>query len=300
MFNLSSASLPFENPQGGPDAGGYYWSSSTSDSLLDFTWLDIDSVASQMQFPNNDESSGAVPIGFSFPFFDNQYGECVINPNGWIGFGEDVSTWNNTSLPNENAPRPAIMGMWDDLNPLNSNSNASAAGNVYYYSDVEHEIFVVWFNNVVTWQNNAVSGQFDFQIVLHGDGRFQINYDEIIGSAASATVGFQDISGNYGTLISYNENIIQNQESIFISKANQSEWLMVGTQTGEMSGLIPGGQSFNINLMANTNGMDLGNYFSLLTISSDQVESRSIPIQLEVSGDGSLITIPIIIIKVNY
>ena len=69
---------------------------------------------------------------------------------------------------------------------------------------------------------------------------------------------------------------------------------MVGTQTAQMSGLIPGGQSFNINLMANTNGMDLGNYFSLLTIFSDQVEPRSIPIQLEVSGNSSLITIPII------
>ena len=151
---------------------------------------------------------------------------------------------------------------------------------------------MVWFNNVVTWQNNSVSGEFDFQVVLHGDGSFEINYNEIVGSAASATVGFQDISGNYGTLISYSENIIQSQESIFISKASQSEWLMVGTQTGEMSGLIPGGQSFNINLMANTNGMDLGNYFSLLTISSDQVEPKSIPIQLEVSGDSSLITIP--------
>ena len=104
MFNLSSANLPFENPQGGPDDGGYYWSSSTSDSLLDFTWLDIDSVASQMQFPNNDESSGEVLIGFSFPFFDDQYSECVINPNGWIGFGQDVSTCNNTSLANVNAP----------------------------------------------------------------------------------------------------------------------------------------------------------------------------------------------------
>ena len=294
MFDLSSASLPFENPQGGPDSGGYYWSSSESDSLLDFTWLDIDSVASQIQFPNNDESPGSVPIGFSFPFFDGQYGECVINPNGWIGFVQDASTWNNTSLPNDNAPKPAIMGMWDDLNPLNNNSNTSAAGNVYYYSDIANETFVVWFNNVVTWQNNAVSGNFDFQIVLHGDGRFEINYNEIIGSAASATIGFQDISGNYGTLISYNENIIQNQESIFISKSDQSNWLMIGTQTGEMNGLIPGGQSFNINLMANTNGIDPGTYFSVLSISSDQVEPKSVPIHLQVSSDSSLIIIPIV------
>ena len=69
---------------------------------------------------------------------------------------------------------------------------------------------------------------------------------------------------------------------------------MVGTQTGEMSGLIPGGQSFNISVMANTNGLDVGAYYSDLVISSDQVEPVSIPIELQVRGESSSITVPFI------
>ncbi|GIR88543.1 MAG: hypothetical protein CM15mP87_00350 [Candidatus Neomarinimicrobiota bacterium] len=179
--------------------------------------------------------------------------------------------------------------MWDDLNPINDNSNASAAGNVYYYSDIESQTFIVWFDNVVTWQGNAVSGEFDFQVVLHQNGDFELNYNDIIGSPSSATIGFQSGNGSDGTLISYNDEIVDSQQSIFISKASQSDWLMVGTQTGEMSGLIPGGQSFNISVMANSNGLDVGSYYSDLVISSDQVEPVSIPIELQVRGESSSI-----------
>ena len=147
---------------------------------------------------------------------------------------------------------------------------------------------------MVTWQGNAVSGEFDFQVVLHRNGDFELNYNEIIGSPSSATIGFQSGNGSDGTLISYNDEIVDSQQSIFISKASQSDWLMVGTQTGEMSGLIPGGQSFNISVMANSNGLDVGSYYSDLVISSDQVEPVSIPIELQVRGESSSITVPFI------
>ena len=294
MFDLQSVSLPFINPNGGPDGGGYYWISSENDNNLDYNWIDIEDVGTPVQFPNNDSSPDAVQIGFSFPFFDRQYSECLINPNGWIGFDQDNSAWSNVEIPNNLAPKPAIFAMWDDLNPVNSDGNASAAGNVYYYSDTENQLFVIWYNDVVTWQGNTVSGQFDFQIILHNDGRFEFNYNEINGSSSSATIGFQNESGNEGSLISYNEEVISRQQSIFISKASSSDWLMVGTQTGEMSGLIQGGQSFNINIMANTNAMEVGSYFSDLVISSDQVDPVTIPIQLEVQGESAGITIPYI------
>ena len=294
MFELNSANLPFSNPSSGPDGGGYYWSSSSADTSLDFSWIDIENSGTQVQFANNDDSPSPVSIGFDFPFFDSEYSEVLVNPNGWIGFGEDSPSWSNISIPNGEAPKPAIMAMWDDLNPINDNGNTSSAGNVYYYNDTENDYFVIWYDNVVTWQNNAVAGEFDFQIVLHQDGTFQLNYNEIIGSSSSATIGFQDENGSNGSLISFDEDIVANQQSIFVSKASQSEWLTVGTQTGEMSGLLAGGESFNINLMVNTNGMEVGSYYSSLTFSSDQVESQTVPIELEISGENTSIVLPFI------
>ena len=129
---------------------------------------------------------------------------------------------------------------------------------------------------------------------MYRDGNFELNYNEIIGSPSSATIGFQSGNGIDVTLIYYNDDIISSQQSIFVSKASLSNWLMVGTQTGEMSGLIPGGQSFNISVMANTNGMDVGTYYSDLVISSDQVEPVAIPIELQVRGESASVTVPFI------
>jgi hypothetical protein len=164
MFELNSANLPFSNPSSGPDGGGYYWSSSSADTSLDFSWIDIENSGTQVQFTNNDDSPNPISIGFNFPFFDSEYSEVLINPNGWIGFGGDSPSWSNISIPNGEAPKPAIMAMWDDLNPINDNGNTSSAGNVYYYNDTENDYFVIWYDNVVTWQNNAIAGEFDFQV----------------------------------------------------------------------------------------------------------------------------------------
>ena len=35
---------------------------------------------------------------FEFPFYNETYTECFINPNGWIGFVEDNNGWNNEEL----------------------------------------------------------------------------------------------------------------------------------------------------------------------------------------------------------
>ena len=43
-------------------------------------------------------------LDFNFPFYvddfsNNQYNELFINPNGWVGFDNDVDAWDNTSIP---------------------------------------------------------------------------------------------------------------------------------------------------------------------------------------------------------
>ena len=296
MFDVVAASLPFQNPVGGPDGGGYFWSTSEAEPILSYNWIDIEGIGTQVQFPNNDDAPAAVNIGFDFPFFESQYSQCVINPNGWVGFGSNNSGWDNTELPNTSAPRPAIMAMWDDLNPQNNNGNIAASGNAYYYRDPAGDYFVVWYDDVVRWQGtaNPNSGEFDFQVVIYRDGRFDLNYREMIGDVGSATIGYQNASGNAGTMIAYNQNFIQNNQSIFIAKATTPEWLTVGTQTGEMSGLLPGGQSFDISLMVNTNGLSVGTYYSMLTIVSSQVDPASIPIALTVSGESNSLALPFI------
>ena len=270
ILNYQIGVAPFSDVGGGPDQEGMTWTDSDLETNLDYEWIEISDTGNLISFADNDDAEGPFEVGFDFPFFESQYSQCVINPNGWVGFGSNNSGWDNTELPNTSAPRPAIMAMWDDLNPQNNNGNIAASGNAYYYRDPAGDYFVVWYDDVVRWQGtaNPNSGEFDFQVVIYRDGRFDLNYREMIGDVGSATIGYQNASGNAGTMIAYNQNFIQNNQSIFIAKATTPEWLTVGTQTGEMSGLLPGGQSFDISLMVNTNGLSAGSYYSMLRFES--------------------------------
>ena len=72
-----------------------------------------------------------------------------INPNGWVGFDNDVAAWDNTGIPTNQINGAAIFGLWDDLNPVNENCNQYCSGNVYYHSNSER--FVIWFDEVAHW-----------------------------------------------------------------------------------------------------------------------------------------------------
>ena len=65
-----SSSDSYLNPQGGPDGGNYYWTTSTEEPDLSFDWIDIEDIATQLTFPGNDQfSSQTISLPFDFEFF---------------------------------------------------------------------------------------------------------------------------------------------------------------------------------------------------------------------------------------
>ena len=104
-------------------------------------------------------------MGFEFPFYSESFSQCLINPNGWIGFEEDNNGWNNQSLFDEDTPNGSIFGFWDDLNPANS-GNEVGSGEVKYHTNGQR--LVVWFDNVIHWTN--VDRIYNFQIVINNNG----------------------------------------------------------------------------------------------------------------------------------
>ena len=127
------------------DSFGNLWSDSNKDSNIIFEWMDdIEETGTLYNFPHNDQAGDQIDIGFNFPFLSGNYSQCIINANGWIGFGSDSDAWENISIPSSSAPGPAIFGFWDDLNPVNDQCNSDCSGYVYYYGNGEK--FIVSFN----------------------------------------------------------------------------------------------------------------------------------------------------------
>ena len=274
----------FENPMGGPDIEENYWSDSDNETAIDANWIDITDTGTLYSFPTNDASGESIQLGFDFPFYGETYNECIINPNGWIGFGDDNTEWDNGSVPSTSAPRASIMGFWDDLNPSNDNCTNSCSGDVYYHTNEDR--MVVWFDNVSHWPNYFDNSVYSFQIVIYATGEININYGTMIGEVNSATVGIQNAAGNSGFQMAYNSSYVHEDLTTIIKKA--PEWVGLNELNNyELSGDLLEGNSDEINIIAQNNGLLDGVYNAYLNISSNASESISLLIEL-ISESNSL------------
>ena len=280
FYSLSIRS--FENPMGGPDNINNFWSDSNNESNLESEWIDISDVGTLYEFDNNDESGEVIDIGFDFPFYGQNREQLFINPNGWIGFGDDSNAWDNTSIPSNSAPRSAIFGFWDDLNPVNNNCN-SCSGEVLYHSNDDR--MVVWFNDVAHWPTNFENSFYDFQIVIFKTGEIKFNYNNMVGISNSATIGIQNDSGNSGLQMSYNTEYVENELTTFVKK--NPTWAGINQlENFDVSGELLEGSSVNFNIIVENNELTEGNYSANLNISSNASTEVSFPILLMSSSSN--------------
>lgn len=69
---------------------------------------------------------GPFNIGFNFTYFGNTYTQFYVSSNGWIGFSPgQTNGYVAQFLPNNSAPKNAILADWEDLFP--------SAGQMNYY-----------------------------------------------------------------------------------------------------------------------------------------------------------------------
>ncbi|KAJ7394041.1 hypothetical protein OS493_003714 [Desmophyllum pertusum] len=117
--------------------------------------------------PNDDRSSGTVPISIPFPFFDQNHNSLFVNTNGVISFLVEVSQYTPDAFPlGDN--RRLVAPFWADV-------NTNVAGEVFYRETtdpnllqqatndvtatfVSHRKFRATWLLVVTWYEVAFFG----------------------------------------------------------------------------------------------------------------------------------------------
>lgn len=285
------------NPQGGPDGGNYYWTTSEDEPSLDYEWIDIENTATQLNFPGNDEfSSDQISLPFDFYYFGESYNYLDVNANGWVGWDSSNETvWENGDIPSASMPRPAIFVFFDDLNPENNNSNSSASGNIYYH--VNEDRAVIWFDDVVRWAGEAGAGTYDFQIILYSDGKFKCNYREMTGTTDQATLGWQNDTGTEGTQLStVGESFVSNNFT-WEAKTYSIEsvpWLILTSDHGSLNGSLAGNESDNIYAQVVTSDLEQGDYSASINIISSETDPVTIPVSLTVTGENLIPALPYI------
>ena len=127
---------------GGPDGYGYQWLDSDAPGGPVYQWVDISTVGTSVSL-TDDASSGALPLGFAFPYYDSVYSAVYIGSNGILTFGSGSSSRVNTVLPTAAAPNGVIALWWDDLNPANG-------GQILYSQEAGR--FIVSFVDIRNYQ----------------------------------------------------------------------------------------------------------------------------------------------------
>lgn len=268
------------------DQTGYSWKDS-DDTQLNFEWIDISAQDTEISFSHNDQGVGNIQIGFSFPFYGQNYSNVIVNPNGWIGFGADNTGWENSGIPSSTAPAPAILGFWDDLNPVNTNCNSTCGGTVSYHSTSDR--FIVWFNDVAHWVS-SVDGSYsdsfvNFQIVLYPDGKTSINYLMVTGEQ-SPTIGLQNADGTEGAMVAiYNDPTtdIYAHSNLSLKLSAFPSWLNVS----QAQGVLSGGETMELEFTANSGDLIGGLYDGFFWLSTNDYNQSQIDIAvtMEVSDE---------------
>ena len=167
-------------PSPGPDAFGYS-STEISNSLRNIsttgTFISLD----------DDEVSGAIPLGFNFDFYGTTYSQAYVSSNGFLTFNLDSNSGccSGQLLPNSSSnPSNLIAGFWNDLNALQGNIRYQTLGTA------GSQQFVVGFYDVQHYDDdyNGLPVTFEM-ILLEGSNNIELQYGNAPNDGSRVTIG---------------------------------------------------------------------------------------------------------------
>ena len=184
---------------GGPDRFGYVWQQSTT-AFEDITNTGRVNLS-------DDAVSGAVPIGFSFIYYGQDYSNVFVSSNGFMSFlaNQSHGCCNGTQSPNTAAPNALIAGFWEDLDP-------SAGGAIWFDTrgTQPNRRFILQYDNVVHSGSGPGAPGSTFQIVLfEGNGNFEIRLQNVQSNGGVHSTGFESQDGTAGLSIRHGNYSLQ-------------------------------------------------------------------------------------------
>lgn len=161
----------------------------TIDQTGEFAPADINGTIVPL---GDDQVSGALPIGFDFDFFGEEYQNFYISSNGFITFSSGVNNGccSGLPLPTADGIDNIIAFAWEDINP-------NAGGTIRYETigAAPNRTLVMEFDNVPYFGN---SGAVTSQVHLYeGSNRIEI-HSTSIPAEGTMTQGIENIDGTVG------------------------------------------------------------------------------------------------------
>lgn len=134
----------------------------------------------------NEGAYNNIPIGFTFKYNDIDYTTVSASTNGWMTFGQPITSYAFANSLTSGGTRPLVAPLWDNLTMI------TATDFTYELSGtIPNRVFTAqWMN--VKWQRSAAYEVISFQVKLYETtGKIQFIYLQNIEpvSSGSASIG---------------------------------------------------------------------------------------------------------------
>lgn len=182
------------------------------DANATFQWVDASAGQTVAFSSMDDDAVGPLSLGFSFPFFDQEFTEFYIGTNGFLTFDEPSTAFTNQFIPRDVSPNGLIAPFWDDLTLLFDSSGAPISRVSFLTGHDVQGAFAV-----VEWYQVAKLGTSDFlsfEVILRDNGEILMQYLTLDGITNQSTVGIEGPDGIYGLQYLYNQEGLRSGQAI--------------------------------------------------------------------------------------
>jgi len=173
------------------DDFGYCFIDNTEDAGPDYNWIEISQTGTQIEPGMHYFMSDAIPLGFDFNYYGQDYSTIYVNSHGELHLGAR-DTWlstNDCPLPDPSTPHAPLMAVFWDLLYIHYEQGQG----VYYqqFDQPENHFVVQWQAKV----DNQHSDSLVFEAILYESGDFVYQYkyvnDLTGGQGQAATIGIE-------------------------------------------------------------------------------------------------------------
>ncbi len=169
------------------------WTAFNGYETIPYNFEDITGTGTLLSL-NDDEVSGALPLGFSFNYFGTVITDVFASSNGFLTVlpGQYNGCCSGMPIPTPGDPDGVIAGWWEDLLP-------PAGGSIYYQTlgSAPNRYFIVQYTDIQHFGGgNPVTMEFK---LFEGSGNVEVHYAAAPSDGGTHSAGRENQDGTVGT-----------------------------------------------------------------------------------------------------
>ena len=181
---------------------------------IGFDWVDAANATALF----GDQTTGRLPLPFSFPFYGESYDVLYVTDNGYLSFEPPEFGFPDptpTAIPSEATPNAAIYAFWqnlviDDEASVRYDTIGSEPDRAFV---VEYHQLKAGprFGDLGADAGPAATGRVDVEVKLWEDGRIDVMYGDnpaSPGDGRDATIGIENADGTDALQFSFSEDLV--------------------------------------------------------------------------------------------